>query len=62
MGIGHGHIQIVHGHGHGHGVENDLKISLLIPDVLERVGHHSDAHVHQVTAGHLWCHCGVDMW
>jgi len=31
----------------------NLEVSLLVPDVLERVGDDSDAHVHQVAARHL---------
>ncbi len=31
----------------------DLEVSLLVPDVLERVGDDGDAHVHQVAARHL---------
>ncbi len=31
----------------------DLEVSLLVPDVLERVGDYGDAHVHQVAARHL---------
>ncbi len=30
-----------------------LEVSLLVPDVFERVGDDRDAHVHQVTARHL---------
>ncbi len=31
----------------------NLEISLLVPDVLERVGDDGDAHVHQVAARYL---------